>query len=180
MIHRITPRFKSLLHEMHHIGNATHAMLLGYAPTIIISTVLLVGGILTAAGDSADGNVEVPVWSFAAVIQPMTSMLAYISAFGNMNLAIERDVDQDVSCPSELCERPLCSHRLPLCANLCVVSPPLFVNTYSSPLLFTRVCGADRGDEHPVDVLGVARPELAATANDLPRAAGRQGVLVAI
>ena len=115
MIHRITPRFKSLLHEMHHIGNAAHAMQLAYAPTITSSIVLLVGGIMTAAGDNKDGNVEVPVWAFAATIQPLVTMLAYVSAYGNLNLAIERDVDQDVSRPSESCGRPLSSPCLYSC-----------------------------------------------------------------
>ena len=115
MIHRITPRFKSLLHEMHHVGNATHSMLLWHVPSIILGAVMLVGGIMTAAGDRADGNVEVPIWAFAAVLQPLVTMLAYLSAYGNLNLAIERDVDQDVSRPSESCGRPLSSPCLYSC-----------------------------------------------------------------
>jgi len=101
-----------LLHEMHHIGKATPCMLYGTVPSMIFGAVMQVGGILTAAGDSADDNVEVPIWAFAVVLLSLIMMLAYVSAYGNLTLAIERDVDQDVSRPSELCGCPLCPRRV--------------------------------------------------------------------
>jgi len=98
MIHRITPRFKSLLHECHMIGNLAHPMLFIYLPVLVVNAVLLTGSVIEA---SFSGNMEgegcVPSWIFVAVLQPCVTLIIWIWAFGNLNLAIERDIDQDVS-----------------------------------------------------------------------------------
>jgi len=208
MIHRITPRFKSLLHEMHHVGNATHGMLFSYLPVIAIMAVLLVGGILTAAGDNEDGMVEVrarakracaevmwkrartkrayliaelnlyssctvltlalfhyshqrsrrsqvPVWGFAALFQPLITMLAYIAGYGNLNLAIERDVDQV---------------RAGEAARAVMLSFPPFPSlpTLTPASLSFPSHAGHRGDEHQIDLQRIARPQLVATGEPRP------------
>ncbi|GMI32478.1 hypothetical protein TeGR_g15160 [Tetraparma gracilis] len=104
MIHRITARFKSLLHECHQVGNASHKILASYG-IIVINLLQLVGGVFLANfsseaeeadADSVGGTVLVPAWTFGAVFQPLLSFLIFLHAYGNLNLAIERDVDQDI------------------------------------------------------------------------------------
>jgi len=95
LVHRITPRFKSLLHECHMIGNLCHPLLYTYAPISIIYIIQLIAGVfLATAGGSNDTCV--PAWAFAGVFQPLVTIMIYIHCFGKLNLAIERDVDQDV------------------------------------------------------------------------------------
>jgi len=98
MIHRITPRFKSLLHECHMIGNLAHPLLFIYVPVFCVNVVLLAGGIMEASfSGNKEGEGCVPSWTFVGVFQPCVTLITWIWAFGNLNLAIERDVDQDVS-----------------------------------------------------------------------------------
>jgi len=104
LIHRVTPRFKALLHECHHVGNASHGIFMMYVPIVLIHAVQLLAGVLIAVGEGG-GEVEedggegvgcVPAWVFAALGQPVLSTMVYIWGYGNLNLAIERDVDQDI------------------------------------------------------------------------------------
>jgi hypothetical protein len=99
MIHRITARFKSLLHECHQVGNASHKLLVNYA-VLVVNMLQLVGGIflanMTVDEDTDAAGTLVPAWSFAAVVQPLLSLLVFLHSFGILNLAIERDIDQDI------------------------------------------------------------------------------------
>ena len=38
----------------------------------------------------------VPAWCFASAVQPIISILVIVHQFGLLNLAIERDIDQDI------------------------------------------------------------------------------------
>ena len=83
------------------VGNLGHALLFFYAVTFV-HIAQFMGGIVIAnrEDDTARSvNSSVPAWSFAAVIQPTLTFLEYLHSYGNLNLAIERDVDQDVSRP---------------------------------------------------------------------------------
>jgi len=97
MIHRITARFKALLHEAHAIGNLSHQTLVFYS-LLLVNLVQMMSAIYIANLDTDEGETitEVPAWSFAAVIQPTVTLLTHIFAYGNLNLAIERDLDQDI------------------------------------------------------------------------------------
>jgi hypothetical protein len=86
MIHRITARFKSLLHECHQVGNASHKILASYG-IIVINLLQLVGGVFLANfsseaeeadADSVGGTVLVPAWTFGAVFQPLLSFLIFL------------------------------------------------------------------------------------------------------
>jgi len=95
LIHRITPRFKSMLHELHAAGNLAHGMLAFFVPLTIACTIVLVGGAFIAV-NSANAGAEggggdddgyeisedacVPIWVFAQVFQPMISLAIYIIA----------------------------------------------------------------------------------------------------
>jgi len=92
MIHRITPRFKSLLHECHAVGNLGHGMIGFYLPVMGLHVIQLLAGIFSASFGSGGGCV--PGWIFAAVFQPLTTLIVWLHAYGSLNLAIERDVDQ--------------------------------------------------------------------------------------
>ena len=84
------------------VGNLGHALLFFYA-VVFVNLAQFMGGIVIAnREDDTAGSVNssVPAWSFAAVIQPTLTFLVYLHSYGNLNLAIERDVDQDVSRPS--------------------------------------------------------------------------------
>jgi len=94
LIHRITPRFKSMLHEMHQCGNLTHTILKSMVPATTVALVQFAGGIFIAAGDEEGG--KVPAWAFFATFQPLLSALIYTYNYGLLNLAIERDIDQDI------------------------------------------------------------------------------------
>jgi hypothetical protein len=114
LIHRITPRFKSLLHECHLCGNLAHKHLTLYFIFIAVDVLLMVGGIFNAsmmgAGGGEDGSEEevaeegaggdvgtcVPWWVFANGVQPIVNILVFVHMYGLLNLAIERDVDQDI------------------------------------------------------------------------------------
>ena len=66
---------------------------------LFIHTIQLVGGIFFAffAAEDEEGNaMSIPAWTFAAFLQPLISMLFYVHSYGLLNLAIERDVDQDI------------------------------------------------------------------------------------
>jgi len=81
MIHRITPRFKSLLHECHQIGNLSHSLFYFFTPILIVSFVQLVGGIFLANygdGDEGEGGACVPGWVFAFLVQPVVSVLVFL------------------------------------------------------------------------------------------------------
>ena len=92
LVHRITPRFKSMLHEMHQVGNTTHTIILGMLPGMLLCLVQFIGGVFVASA----GETKVPVWAFFAGLQPLLSALIYTYNYGLLNLAIERDIDQDI------------------------------------------------------------------------------------
>jgi len=97
MIHRITPRFKQLLHECHSFGNRCHGMLYFFAPFILLYSAQMVLGIMQANFSSKEnGDICVPYWVFFSTFQPVISMLLFVHGFGHLNLAIERDCDQDI------------------------------------------------------------------------------------
>jgi hypothetical protein len=94
LIHRITPRFKSLLHECHMFGNISSGAINLVALCTIVNMVQLVLAIMSAS--FGDGTECVPAWTFAGAFQPIISLLFFVHNFGLLNLAIERDIDQDV------------------------------------------------------------------------------------
>jgi len=96
-IHRITARFKALLHECHYVGNLTHKTLVFYSITVV-NVIQMISGIYIANIADAEGGLvsEVPTWSFAVVLQPVVTVIVFLFGFGNLNLAIERDIDQDI------------------------------------------------------------------------------------
>jgi hypothetical protein len=136
LIHRITPRFKTLLHECHMIGNTASGLFMLMIPIILINTIQFVSGVFaTSMGGSqihtdyetgleVEASVCVPAWTFVACLCPMISVLVFIWEFGNLNLAIERDVDQDIvemnirltysdqHVPNWLLQQMLCLERL--------------------------------------------------------------------
>ncbi len=108
LIHRITPRFKALLHECHMIGNKGHSYFVFLLPALSVYTIQLVAGIFMASlavpsddtTDDYDDNENtsgfVPTWCFFAVSSPIITTLIWIFNYGRLNMAIERDVDQDI------------------------------------------------------------------------------------
>jgi len=159
MIHRITPRFKALLHEAHMCGNLSHKFVIQCVPVILVTLIQFVGGVFGAAnvngstntvvcvwgeeeedeeGTEDDNGLCVPMWMFFATGQCLISMLIWVHGFALLNLAIERDVD-----------RKYHSHY------------PLFTHVRGTNTRFARVYNrGHRGDEHQVDVLGGPRTEL--------------------
>jgi len=93
MIHRITPRFKGLLQELHYVGNKAHPLFMMMIPVFLVYVIMLAGAIMKA---TFDDNACVPTWCFASFFQPLTTFIIWLSAYGNLNLAIERDIDQDI------------------------------------------------------------------------------------
>ena len=63
-----------------------------------INTIQLVGSIMKASFGQGSDNAGscVPAWCFALAIQPIISMIVFIHNFGLLNIAIERDIDQDI------------------------------------------------------------------------------------
>ena len=53
-------------------------------------------GAIMQASFAKDVNQCVPGWCFAAVFQPIITVIIFIHNFGGVNLAIERDIDQDI------------------------------------------------------------------------------------
>ena len=99
LIHRITPRFKSLLHEAHRTGNNVHQIFSFFIPVVITNVLQIITGVFVANFDDQEEGLTkvcVPGWVFAAVFQPVLTLLIYVNGFGNLNLAIERDVDQEI------------------------------------------------------------------------------------
>jgi hypothetical protein len=107
MTHRITPRYKSLLRECHSLGKIGNKYFFFFFPVIVMSVMQVVGGIylanmveddLEAMNDDEEATTihYVPVWVFAHALQPSLSVLVFIHQYGLLNLAIERDLDQDL------------------------------------------------------------------------------------
>ena len=96
IIHRITPRFKSLLHELHYVGNLSHPLINFYLPVFMINGLCLLTGIMEATFNGGGGTGCVPAWMFCGVVQPLVTFIVWIHAFGNLNLGVERDLDQDI------------------------------------------------------------------------------------
>ena len=94
LVHRVTPRFKALLHECHGISNTTHFPLANLIPFLLVSFVQMVTGLFVASTGGSDACI--PTWTFAAFFSPAITLLVIIHGFGELNLAIERDVDQDI------------------------------------------------------------------------------------
>jgi len=113
MIHRITPRFKALLHEAHMCGNLSHKFFAQVGPLMLTTVIQFVGGVFEAAdmngrdkvvcvwggeeeGEDGGGDRCVPSWLFFTSFQAVISVVVWIHGFACLNLAIERDVDQDI------------------------------------------------------------------------------------
>ena len=96
LIHRVTPRFKGLLHEAHLIGNKSHKFLFIFMPALLLMGLQFVGGIFSPQF-KVKGSDCVPTWVFFAFFAPLVSLLVIVHAFAKLNVAFERDVDQDVS-----------------------------------------------------------------------------------
>ena len=116
LIHKIAPRYKSLLRECHIVGNIGHKYFWFFIPIIAVSALQVVGGIylsyqansnrdkvevhMTVQDDYSDDTGErvyyVPVWVFAHALQPTVSVLFFIYNYALLNLAIERDIRQDL------------------------------------------------------------------------------------
>jgi len=57
---------------------------------------LQIGGVFIA-NFSVEGEAKcVPAWVFAGVFQPVLSFIVFVHGYGKLNMAIERDVDQDI------------------------------------------------------------------------------------
>ena len=56
MIHRITPRFKSMLHEMHQTGNVAHGLMYLYVPATLINITQMVGGTCASEASVSHGR----------------------------------------------------------------------------------------------------------------------------
>ncbi len=89
------------------IGNLCHPLFLNLGIVAAINGIQLVGAVMQASlaggthanlqtGIDTPENICVPAWCFAAVFQPIISMITWLHYFGVINLAIERDVDQDI------------------------------------------------------------------------------------
>ena len=107
LIHRVTPRFKSLLHESHAFANKAQKMFSFFLPITFVNVIQLVGGVWVAnfqkegevekeVWEEDEGGVCVPAWIFFSVFGPIVTLLVVIHGFGKLNLAIERDIDQDI------------------------------------------------------------------------------------
>ncbi len=70
LIHRVTPRFKSLLHECHMIGNLSHGALYIILGGAIINGSQLMGAVMQASFSESSGEAgnSVPSWSFAVSV----------------------------------------------------------------------------------------------------------------
>ncbi len=64
------------------------------------NTIILVGSIMKASfgqhKSASSAGSCVPAWCFAIALQPIISMIVFIHNFGLLNIAIERDIDQDI------------------------------------------------------------------------------------
>jgi hypothetical protein len=64
-----------------------------FIPILAAYSVQLVGGIFAP---SINSESCVPLWVFFAVFQPVVSLIVMIHGYAKLNLAFERDVDQDI------------------------------------------------------------------------------------
>jgi hypothetical protein len=92
MTHRITPRFKSLLHEVHMTGNRCHAMYYFVLPVVLLNFVMVLSAVSVASFGVDDACV--PTWCFFSVFQPVITVITWVHFSGVVNVAIERDLDQ--------------------------------------------------------------------------------------
>jgi len=70
-----------------------------FIPVVITNVLQMITGFFVANFDDQEEGLTkvcVPGWVFAAVFQPVLTLLIYVNGFGNLNLAIERDVDQEI------------------------------------------------------------------------------------
>ena len=93
MTHRITPRFKSLLHEVHMAGNRCHALYYAISPVIVLNILMLVTAV--CVGSFLDTPC-IPTWCFFVAFQPIITCIVWVHFSALINVAIERDIDQDV------------------------------------------------------------------------------------
>ena len=77
-------------------GNLASGSIKLVALITFINTIQLMGAVLQASFGTAGDDSCVPAWTFAAVFQPIISIVIFIHHFGLQNLAIERDIDQDI------------------------------------------------------------------------------------
>ena len=64
-----------------------------FVPILVAYSVQLVGGVFAPTINAENC---VPMWVFFAVFQPVVSLIVMIHGYAKLNLAIERDVDQDI------------------------------------------------------------------------------------
>ena len=77
------------------IGNLCHGALYIVLGGAIINGIQLMGAVMQASFSGASASC-VPSWSFASVFQPLITLITIVHSFGGSNLAIERDIDQDI------------------------------------------------------------------------------------
>jgi hypothetical protein len=94
LTHRITPRFKSMLHECHLVGNRAHSLFFFVLPILFCNCVQFLGAVMEASFGKS--TVCVPAWVFFALFQPLVTLICFLHNYGLLNLAIERDIDQDI------------------------------------------------------------------------------------
>ena len=97
LTHRITPRYLALLHEIHLIGNRSHSHFALLVPALLVSTVQVLGSLILSFGaKSGVAGACFPSWSFCAFFQPLVTLFAFVYGFSTSNLALQRDVHQDI------------------------------------------------------------------------------------
>ena len=99
LVHRVTPRFKSLLHECHMTGNLCSDIFLNVSIVLAFYALQLVGAVMQASlaggtqaniqtGEAAGGGgICVPAWCFGVVFQPTLSLIVFIYYFGESYMA---------------------------------------------------------------------------------------------
>ena len=62
------------------------------APCMVINGMQMMGSVFARKNESAC----IETWTFFAIFQPMISLLMTVHGYSKLNLALERDVDQDL------------------------------------------------------------------------------------
>ena len=76
-------------------GNRCHAMYYAIIPISLLNILLLLSAVCVASLGTS-GTSCIPTWCFFTVFQPIITMIIWVNFSGIINVAIERDIDQDV------------------------------------------------------------------------------------
>ena len=90
----LVPRIKKLLVECHHQCNRANKFYFIYAPTCFLHFFLLMAGVI--ASQKSESHECIPFWIFMGTIQPELSLIIFTHYYAKLNLAIERDLEQDI------------------------------------------------------------------------------------